>query len=309
MGAVLVRTLLDYWAPADISSVAELVTYLDGTCSHAGLAALLDVGPGGDADEDACTDSDDESSEDDGHTGAQVEQGSARKPAGADGRRTPEAAAVAAATAALAEAHSQVVNTSSQVVALLSRCVPMFTAAAAATEEARTDSSSLLAARATSVENVPAPAGINSVIAALSALTSNTSSTMAVASSVGNMSESKRSACSLLSKGRSTAVNSTQSCDAQSTTTAAKAAKAATDLLEKVVAARARMPTTFDSFATAEASTSPLQKHDKAVDSSRMLQQGHSKAMQAAESADRCIATPSSVLSLSGEHRHTMWTN
>jgi len=46
MGAVLVRTLLDYWAPADISSVAELVAHLDGACSHAGLAALLDIGLG-----------------------------------------------------------------------------------------------------------------------------------------------------------------------------------------------------------------------------------------------------------------------
>eukprot|EP00775_Hariotina_reticulata_P008712 gene8712-8893_t len=183
MGAVLVRTLLDYWAPAGTSSVAELLAHLDGTCSHAGLAALLDVGPSGDGDEDVCTDSDDESSEDDAHSSAQGKQGSTLA-TGSDGSQTPEAAAVAAATAALAEAHSQVVDTSHQVVALLSRCIP--DSAAAAREDGKAAGSSRLVANAPSVESTAPPAGIGSVIATLSALTNSVCATT-VATGVGGL--------------------------------------------------------------------------------------------------------------------------
>lgn len=87
MGSAVVRTLLDYWAPAELNSAPDLCAQLDaallqgvtdssgpsaGTAgnSSAGAAALgnafekLGLGDAGD-DEDICTDSDDESSDDD----------------------------------------------------------------------------------------------------------------------------------------------------------------------------------------------------------------------------------------------------
>lgn len=84
MGSAVVRTLLDYWAHAELNSAPELCAQLDaallsgitdssGTSSgSAGMGAAavgsafekLGLGEAGD-DEDVCTDSDDESSDDD----------------------------------------------------------------------------------------------------------------------------------------------------------------------------------------------------------------------------------------------------
>jgi len=64
---------------------------------------------------------------------------------------------------------------------------------------------------------------------------------------------SSKSAFSSSAKGKSGVINNMQSCNIQS---AATAAKAATDLLGKVVAARAKLPATCAVSATAEAGAS-----------------------------------------------------
>lgn len=98
MGAALVRTLLDYWAPPELNSAADLCSQLDaallqgvtdtagtntGSSGSSGGPAVMGatfekllLGDGGE-DEDVCTDSDDESSDDDKLTSSTARRGSA----------------------------------------------------------------------------------------------------------------------------------------------------------------------------------------------------------------------------------------
>uniref|UniRef100_A0A383WKG5 Peptidase M14 domain-containing protein n=1 Tax=Tetradesmus obliquus TaxID=3088 RepID=A0A383WKG5_TETOB len=264
MGAALVRTLVDYWAPAELSSAAELSAQLQaaGSGSSGAAAAQSALGlvadtAGAAEDDDVCTDSDDESSSEEEKQPPQPQQSSSNASAQlqrskSSGRlQVPVAPADAAgsAAAAAAAAAATAAAISSNVAQLSNQLVAMLAGTTIDSKPSSTASSSVVGADSTATSSGSAVASLLSAFKAASGSVDAPSGKAAGGSSSNSIStrrSSSRNAGSQQVQG-SSSISSSSSSNSSSAVkqpnhaAALAAGAAAHALLGKLLAAKAKL--------------------------------------------------------------------
>lgn len=267
MGAAVVRTLLDYWAPAELNSAADLCAQLDAallqgvtdssisSSSNSTSAAAAGAGSALDKlglfeavdDEDVCTDSDDESSDDE-----KPPVGAAATAAASAPPVTRPAAAAGIAADALEAGDSSSVclaDISRQLTNMLTANLFASTASSSKASSSQADSSN------------PAAHAVKDLLAALKASEALTPAAIPAAASLnsgGSSSKTTPQSPSSNSPGVLCSNSSSASSTKQATISAAAAVTAAAQqLLDKLSTAKAKVQARAAAGAAAAAPCEP----------------------------------------------------